>query len=81
MLGAIAARQAAVHTLGNLTLVTVPANSVASNSEFSKKKVWLKKSLLALNLQIIENKDWSESYIQKRASSLAKLAVEIWPSI
>jgi hypothetical protein len=81
MLSAIAARQAALHTLGNLTLITVPGNTAASNSAFSEKKDWLKKSLLALNLEIVANDSWGESQIGGRARSLANLAVDIWPSL
>jgi len=60
MLTAIAARRAALHTLGNLTLVTVPGNSAASNSGFMEKADWLKKSLLALNLEILERPTWGK---------------------
>lgn len=83
MLSAIAARQGALHTLGNLTLITVPGNTVASNSEFNEKRNWLKRSLLALNLEIIgdEHKSWDENEIQKRSGALAALAVGIWPAI
>lgn len=58
MLSAIAVRQAALHTLGNLTLITVPGNTTASNSAFDQKRPWLKQSLLALNLAILENEHW-----------------------
>ena len=34
MLAAIRTRDAALHTMGNLTLVTVPANTSASNRAF-----------------------------------------------
>jgi hypothetical protein len=50
---AIIAREAALHTLGNLTLITVPGNTSASNSAFHDKAQWLRKSLLALNLAIL----------------------------
>src|SRR5262249_31953615 len=81
MLSAIAARQAALHTLGNLTLVTVPANAAASNGPFEQKRGWLQQSLLALNLEIIDYECWDEAKIQTRASLLAERAVEIWPGI
>ncbi|MGB6325398.1 MAG: DUF262 domain-containing protein, partial [Methylocella sp.] len=81
MLSAIAARQSVLHTLGNLTLVTIPGNSTASNSAFSEKRKWLKHSLLALNLEIIEREAWDEGQIQARSDSLAELAIEIWPAI
>jgi uncharacterized protein with ParB-like and HNH nuclease domain len=82
MLSDIAARKVVLHTLGNLTLITVPANTAASNTAFAAKKEWLKKSLLALNLDIIENNQtWGEGAIQDRGRSLAKMAIEIWPGI
>lgn len=80
MSNGIAVRDALIHTLGNLTLVTVPANSVASNSAFDLKKTWLKDSLLALNLAILEKSSWNEDTIRERGASLADLAVRIWPA-
>ena len=81
MIAAISNRQNSLHTLGNLTFITVPGNSAASNSDFAKKKKWLKKSLLALNLEIIEEPNWSESEIQNRSSALASIAIDIWPGV
>jgi hypothetical protein len=80
MLTAISAREAALHTLGNLTLITVPGNTAASNSEFDEKKVWLQHSLLALNLAILEHQHWDEMTITARGVTLADLAVKIWPA-
>ena len=79
MTSAIRARQSVLHTLGNLTLITVPGNTTASNQAFCKKKPWLKQSLLALNLAILERDTWDEAAIADRSISLADLAVEIWP--
>jgi hypothetical protein len=81
MLTAVGVRDRALHTLGNLTLVTVPANTVASNSAFERKSDWLKQSLLAMNLEIIEQSAWNETAIDERAARIAKLAIEIWPSL
>lgn len=80
MSNGIAVRDALIHALGNLTLVTVSANSVASNSAFDLKRTWLKDSLLALNLAILEKSSWNESTIQERGASLADLAISIWPT-
>jgi hypothetical protein len=77
---AIARRRAALHTLGNLTLITIPGNTAASNSAFQDKKEWLRLSLLALNLAIIEKPFWDETTITARAESLADLAIMIWPA-
>ncbi|HZP10015.1 DUF262 domain-containing protein [Methyloceanibacter sp.] len=83
MLSLIAQRQSVLHTLGNLTLITVPGNSAASNSAFPQKRQWLKKSLLALNLEITDEKntDWNEHNVLTRADALYKLATSIWPAI
>ena len=80
MLVAISARQTALHTLGNLTLITVPGNSAASNAAFTNKAPWLKQSLLALNLAILEEPAWDEVRVAERGRRLADLAVKIWPS-
>jgi hypothetical protein len=81
MLAAIAKRQAVRHTLGNLTLITVPGNTTASNSPFMKKKPWLQQSLLALNLSITEDYDaWDETAIASRSKVLGELAVSVWPA-
>jgi uncharacterized protein with ParB-like and HNH nuclease domain len=84
----IQARDGALHTLGNLTLITVPGNTVASDSEFSEKAVWLAKSLLALNLEIIEKRQgdgnealtWDVARISNRSKLLASRAVVVWPA-
>lgn len=80
MLAGIRSRDAALQTLGNLTLITVPGNTVASNRAFSEKKPWLRESLLALNLSILEYEEWDEAAIAQRAETLADLAVTIWPA-
>ena len=66
--------------MGNLTLITVPGNTTASNGYFTAKKLWLKKILLALNLEIIDLPKWDEDEITLRGKILADLAVKIWPS-
>jgi hypothetical protein len=71
MLSAIATRQGILHTLGTLTLITVPGNTAASNSAYNEKRDWLKKSLLALNLEVIDNNNnWGETEIQNRSREL-----------
>ena len=73
-------RQRLIHTLGNLTLVTVPANSAASNAAFGQKRVWLGKSLLTMNSKIIEGASWSEEEILARGTALGEVAVQVWPA-
>lgn len=80
MLKQIQSRENTLHLIGNLTLITVPGNSAASNSAYADKKVWLKKSLLALNLELVEHDSWDESMIVKRCEALADRATQAWPS-
>jgi hypothetical protein len=81
----IQTRDGALHTLGNLTLITVPGNTVASDSEFSEKAPWLAKSLLALNLEILETDRTREKLaldverILNRSLVLAVRAIAVWP--
>lgn len=79
MRDAIKIRDSSLHTMGNLTLITVPGNATASNKAFTEKKLWLKQSLLALNLLVLEQPDWDETTIATRAASLAETAVKLWP--
>lgn len=81
MASAIAAREGAVHRIGNLTLITMPGNVTASNRPFNEKKPWLLQSLLALNLTLAERDDWNEDAITERADALADLAVQVWPAL
>lgn len=74
-------RRQLVQTLGNLTLSTQPANATMSNAAFNDKKPWLKKSLMALNLELDEHVTWTEAQIEARSRSLAKAAVGVWPSL
>lgn len=80
MLAGIRARDAALQTFGNLTLITVPGNTNASNKAFSDKKPWLRESLLALNLAIFERETWDEVVIAERSDALADLAIVVWPA-
>jgi hypothetical protein len=68
------------HTLGNLTLLTSPANAEALNYGFARKLERLKLSLLRLNQEIAREEQWDEGAIQRRAARLADLAVAIWPA-
>jgi hypothetical protein len=81
MVNAMITRANALQTLGNLTLMTGPANTVASNGPFESKREWLKQSLLALNLDIADRPEWNELEIAARAQRLADLAIQIWPAL
>lgn len=79
MRSAIEARDALIHTLGNLTLLTPPANTVARNYAFATKKERLQDSLLNMNAEILREDSWSEEAILGRADYLASLASRVWP--
>lgn len=81
LIAATARRRHAVQTLGNLTLVTLPANVTASNADFDVKKEWLAQSLLGLNLSIIDKLTWTETEIEARGRDLASAAIRIWPDL
>jgi len=75
-------RDALVHTIGNLTLLTQALNSSVSNAAFSIKKPEIcKQSALALNRYFQDpDKDiWNADAIKKRAQELFEVAKRIWP--
>lgn len=76
----IAARIAVIQTLPNLTLLTPPANSSASNLGFSAKKVRLHDSLLKTNVAIAGEDAWDEDAIARRAETLGQAAIALWPT-
>ncbi len=79
--GMVERRQAAIHTLGNLTLLTKPANLEVLNYAFDpEKKARLHASLLRINQDVAAETHWDEEAIVWRAQRLAKLAIEIWPA-
>jgi len=72
-------REALIHTIGNLTLLTKKLNPSVSNSAWVKKKEAISKfSSLALNRELMQNADWNEETIKKRSQDLLKKAVNIW---
>jgi hypothetical protein len=76
------ARNARIHLLGNLTLVTQPLNSALSNAPWlTKQKELNKHSKLLLNARLIEEYGdrYDESAIDARGAWLADRIVEIWP--
>jgi hypothetical protein len=77
---AIHARQDAVQTLGNLTLLHYGTNRAAQNHAFkTKQELFLKNSNLHLNRNMLTASTWDEKMIQQRAESLYKAAIHIWP--
>lgn len=73
-------RNAVVQTLPNLTLLTPPANSSASNLGFEAKRLRLNDSLLKINVAIAEEPVWDEAAIARRADAMAAAAVALWPA-
>lgn len=79
---AMADRERAIHTIGNLTLVNGRLNSSLSNAAWgSKRKTLAEHSVLFLNKRLVNKgpKVWDEATIKKRAKWLHKRAVKIWP--
>jgi hypothetical protein len=76
----IEARDALVHTLGNLSLLTPPANASADNASFELKRARLQDSLLNTNTVILQETTWDEAAIRRRADALTALAIKLWPS-
>jgi hypothetical protein len=73
-------RDAAVHRLGNLTLVTATFNQSVSNFAWSVKRPELAaQSALQLNVPISASDAWDESCIAQRADTLAAAASRAWP--
>jgi hypothetical protein len=75
------ARDAIVHRIGNLTLVTAAFNQSVSNLGWAteKRPELTKKSKLQLNPPIAAEQVWDETTIANRASLLAKVACRVWP--
>lgn len=73
-------RNAALQTLGNLTILTRALNSAASNSAWREKRAeLLRHSLLPINQQLHGFDTWDEETISGRADVLLKLGLELWP--
>jgi len=72
-------RDALVHTLGNLTLLTRPLNSAVSNGPWSDKRAQiLKYSLLPINRHLDAAETWDEETILARGRELFDYAHAIW---
>ena len=76
------ARDKAIRTLGNLTLVTKRLNSKLSNDAWAEKMNTLRKySSLNITTDYLDYDGWDEARICSRAGDLAKLALEMWPGL
>ena len=74
-------RDRVVHRIGNLTLVTGSFNKSVSNSGWGTKRAeFANQRTLLINDEVARADQWGEEQIASRASSLARIASEIWPS-
>ena len=74
------ARNAALHTFGNLTILTQRLNSSASNGPWTKKRTELQShSLLPINQQLHGQDVWNEAAIVTRSNQLLQHALQLWP--
>jgi hypothetical protein len=69
-----------LHTIGNLTLLSVALNPHVSNGEFAKKRqAIVKHSAINPNRDLAEENDWNESRILARGEHLFGYAKRVWP--
>jgi hypothetical protein len=79
------AREALIHTLGNLTLVTANLNSKLSNGPWSgkdgKSETLSRHTSIKITSDVLQHADptWSESAIKDRTERLTRSILEIWP--
>ena len=71
-------RNAAIHAIGNLTILTGSLNAEVSNSAWKEKKAGVMKSLLPINQMLGALDVWDEQAIALRARRLFEKARGIW---
>jgi hypothetical protein len=77
---AVEDRDAHVHLLGNLTLVTRGLNSTMSNAAWSIKRDELaKRSQLLVNQRLCAHETWDEEQIDARGTELCGYVLNTWP--
>jgi hypothetical protein len=73
-------REKAVHTLGNITILSSALNAAQSNSPWDRKrKEMARHSLLPINHSTLDAPTWSEPDIRRRGEELFKKALTLWP--
>lgn len=73
-------RNALLQTLGNLTILTQPLNSAASNDNWiAKRSELLKSSLLPINQALQSCEVWDEDVIEERSREQFLRALRLWP--
>ncbi|MEZ5190272.1 MAG: DUF1524 domain-containing protein [Schumannella sp.] len=76
-------RQAHVHRLGNLTLLTTSLNSKVSNGPWTvKRAALLDHNTITLTGRVIkrtEGRAWDEAFIDQRTSEMIDAILDVWP--
>lgn len=76
-------RQARVHRLGNLTILTSALNSKVSNGPWlDKRRALLEHNTIKLTGRLIEQtqeQEWDETLIDRRTSALIEVLLKVWP--
>ena len=75
-------REANIHTIGNLTLLTAKLNSSVSNGPWKAKSEELTKhDVLLINKKVQElgAEGWSDDLIKARTASVIQTMIAIWP--
>lgn len=76
-------RQAHVHRLGNLTLLTTSLNSKVSNGPwYTKRSALQDHNTITLTGRVIkrtEHQGWDEELIDERTANLIELVLRVWP--
>jgi len=76
-------RQARVHRLGNLTLLTSSLNSKVSNGPWAdKRKALLEHNTITLTGRVVSRTEahaWDEALIDERTSELIDVILKVWP--
>lgn len=79
-------REALIHTLGNLTLLTSRLNSKVSNGPWTgdngKRQGLEGHDVLVINRELVKESktEWTEAKIRARSEQIASLITEIWPT-
>jgi hypothetical protein len=79
-------RDALIHTLGNLTLLTSKLNTKVSNGpwlgESGKRQGLEEHDVLFLNRELLRTAgdNWSDTAIRSRSHEMARAIIEIWPA-
>lgn len=75
-------RDAVIHRLGNLTLLTSKLNSKVSNGPWSAKRAaFTEHDVLKMNVDLLAlaGDTWDEQKISERTNALVQAILEIWP--